>query len=836
MTVDVGDPTDRNRAALRSPLLERSTLLRTLFNSDWTIQPKVNPFLEVFGGAPEPERVTLPHDWLISQPRSADASGGAASGYYPDGKVEYVKEFQAPPEFRDGRVEIAFDGVYRDAVVTINGSFAGQQKSGYAPFRLRIDQLLQEGTNNVRVEASNHRDERWYTGVGIYRDVHLLAGGPVHIAPDGVVVRTVEADADLAVVDVSTDLESVAHDLKSLIVATDLIDADGRVIASDRARTSVRPGAGKRVRQRFTVAQPALWSSTSPHLHRVRIRLEVGQELLEETTTPFGIRTLSWDSTRGLRLNGESLVLRGGAIHHDNGLIGSATITRAEERRVQKLLAAGYNAIRSAHNPISEALLDVCDRLGMLVMDEAFDVWSSSKADHGYGRDFPTWWRADLAAMIRRDRNHPSVIMYSIGNEIEELGNPWDVSLGAEMVDLIKELDDTRPVTNAVNPILSLMPQFASAVSEEVRGGINTIMNDMTEAATRFVSSDAATAGIDESLSQLDITGLNYAYGRYSVDLANHPQRLIVGTESNPGSLDELWPLVESDVRIVGDFSWTAWEYLGEAGLGRIKFDEEQSTQLLGDYPWRIADTGDFTITGRRRTVSEWRETVWGLRDQPAIAVERPWRRDAVAVPGQWSWSDTTQSWSWTGWEDRPITVDVYSNSDEVELLLDGVLLDRQPVGAERPFIARFETRFHPGTLTAVAYRDGSETGRCSLVSANADSVELRLSADYERVTTHPGELVHIDISLTDQAGVVHTLRDRSVTVTLTGNAHLQGLGSDDPASENSYADDTCETFEGRAMAVIRPTGPGPVTVHVAAGDISGSVHLEIEPDPTAHG
>lgn len=809
--------------------IERRPVLRTLFNSNWSIQPKVNPFLEVFGGAPEPEHVTLPHDWLIGQPRSADASGGAASGYYPDGKVEYEKRFEAPEAFRQGRVELSFDGVYRDSVITVNGAFAGQQKSGYAPFRVRIDHLLRSGFNTVRVEASNHRDERWYTGVGIYRDVHLLTGGPAHVAPEGVTVRTVEADARRAVVEVLTELESVAHDLRRLTVTSEMVDPTGRVVACDSALTSVRPGGSTVLRQRFSVERPLLWSPGTPALYRLRTRVEDDGVVVEESEESFGIRVLSWDASRGLSINGQTVVLRGGAIHHDNGVIGSATIARAEERRVQLLLAAGYNAIRSAHNPISAAMLEACDRLGMLVMDEAFDVWLSSKADYGYGRDFPTWWRRDLEAMVRRDRNHPSVIMYSIGNEIEELGNPWDVGTGAEMVDLIKGLDDSRPVTNAVNPIISLMPEFASSVSDELRGGINTIMNDMTEAASRFSVSDRATAGIDEALSQVDIAGLNYSYNRYAVDLANHPQRLIVGTESNPGSLDAIWPQVEGDIRVIGDFSWAAWEYLGEAGLGRIKFDEEDTTQLLAPYPWRIAETGDFTITGRRRTVSYWREAVWGLRTEPVIAVQRPWRRDATAVPSQWSWTDTTQSWSWPGWEGRPLTIDVYTSADEVELLLDDVTIDRRPVGEDRPCIARFEAHYTPGTLTAVAYRNGAEVSRTSLTSADPADVGLRLSSDYERVTAHPGELFYIDIELTDRAGNVHTLQDRDVTVRVDGAARLQGLGTDAPASEDNYADARCRTFEGRALAVVRPEGPGRVTVEVSTETLTATLHLDVE-------
>uniref|UniRef100_UPI003F49DF71 glycoside hydrolase family 2 TIM barrel-domain containing protein n=1 Tax=Streptomyces ardesiacus TaxID=285564 RepID=UPI003F49DF71 len=791
-------------------------MLRHSFNAGWSVREKVNPFLEVMGMSPQAECVTLPHDWLIGRPRSADHASGAPMAYYPDGVVEYTKTFTAPPEYKTGRVELAFDGVYREAMVYVNGSFAGQRKSGYAPFSVRIDPFLREGDNTVRVEASHHRDERWYTGLGIYRAVDLLLGGPVHVAPNGVRVRTVNAGADLGVIEVTSEINSVAHGFEQVRLTTEVLDPSGSVVACDTAKAGVRPGESTRTRQRFVLASPQRWSVETPALYRCRTRLSSGTGTLEECETIFGVRELTWDAARGLQINGETVKLRGGAIHHDSGLLGAATIARAEERRVELLKNAGYNAIRSAHNPISDALLQACDRLGMLVMDEAFDVWTSTKADYGYASDFPTWWRDDLAAMVERDYNHPSVILYSIGNEIQETGDRWDAGLGAKMVDLIKEIDDTRPVTNAVNPIMSLMPQFAAAMNRDAGdGGINTAMNDMASAIQDFIVTEPATEGIDEALSQLDVAGLNYAHGRYTVDLSNHPQRLLIGTESNGPRLDEIWALVESDPRIIGDFSWTAWEYLGEAGLGRTKFGESATSSLFGAYPWRLSATGDLTVTGRRRTVSFWRETVWGLRTDPVLAVYRPHRYNTPAIPSQWSWSDTTDSWSWPGHEGAPIGVEVYTTGDEVELLLDGQPLGRVDVKGERRCVARFETVYRPGRLTAVAYRDTAEIGRTDLRSAAEDEMLLTAAADRSTLTAGDRDLAFIEIALGDRIGVVHVTQSRAITVTVDGPGVLQGLGSDDPASENNYTDATCDLYEGRAMAIVRPTGPGEITVRV---------------------
>jgi beta-galactosidase len=810
-------------------------VLRSCFNHDWSVREKVNPFLEAMGMAPPFEPVTLPHDWLIGQTRSADAKPGAPTGYYPDGVIEYEKTFTAPPEYRTGPVELAFGGIYRDAMVYVNGTFAGQRKSGYAPFRVRIDQLLHQGENTVHVEARNHRDERWYSGLGIYRDVQLLVGGPVHVTPNGVRVRTVSADQALGVIEVTSEVASVAHGFEQIRLTTEILGPSGVVLASDTVKAGIRPSDSRRIRQRFALDSPRLWSPGSPALHRCRTRIVSGTDVLEEIEITFGVRELTWDPAQGLRINGEAVKLRGGAVHHDNGLLGAAPTARAAPRRVELLKRAGYNAIRSAHNPISEAFLEACDRLGMLVMDEAFDTWTSTKADFGYANDFPTWWRADLAAMIERDYNHPSVVLYSIGNEIKEVGDRQDAGLGADMIDLVKQIDDTRPVTHAVNPFMSLMPQFAAALNRDAEsaGGINTAMNDLGSAIQSFIATEEATEGIDEALSQCDVAGLNYSYGRYGIELANHPNRLLVGTESNGPRLDEIWPLVESDPRIIGDFSWTAWEYIGEAGLGRTTFGEAGQSPLFAEFPWRLSETSDITVTGRRKSVSFWRETIWGLRQEPFLAVHRPHRYALTATPSQWSWSDTTDSWTWPGFEGAPIGVEVYTTGDEVELLLDGISLGRTRVKGDRACLARFETVYRPGQLTAVAYRHSTEIGRTVLRSAAQDEVALTATADRSAIAADDRDLAFIDIALTDLAGIVHITQNRTITVTIEGPGKLQGLGSDDPASENNYTSATCDTYEGRALAIVRPTGAGQITVQITSDQgETAEVALHAKPHP----
>lgn len=791
---------------------------KTSFNSGWGVRHQTSPFLEILGQAEPPEPVTLPHDWLISQPRSAENKPGALTGYHGEDVIEYVKTFTAPPGFQEGRIEVEFDGVYRGAMVYVNDAFVAQRPYGYIPFSVRVDPYLHEGENQLRVECRNHLDSRWYSGLGIYRDTWLLTGAATHIARNGVRIRTVDASRAKAVIDVTTVVENDSERLNTVTVISDVIAPSGAVVATESSRLSVRPGESAPLRQRFAVSEPELWAPETPSLHTVRTRLvptTCTEEVHEER---FGIRRLTWDAQDGLLINGQQVKLRGGCIHHDNGVLGAAAIGRAEERRVQLLKDAGYNAIRSAHNPISTALLDACDRLGMLVLDEFTDGWMTPTLGFGYGIDLNEWWQRDLTALLERDYNHPSVIMYSIGNEVADTGNSWGATFGRDLVDWIKAIDDTRPVTNAINPMMTVLHDLKAELGKEDSAGVNAFMRDLGEQTHDLVVSDLATERLEEPMSQLDISGYNYAYSRYELDIERHPQRLLLGTEGLPGKLDEVWPYVTRHPQVIGEFSWTAWEYAGEAGLGADKPAEEA---FFGNYPWRLSGTADLGITGQRRTISYWRQTVWGLRSTPYIAVHLPpaGARDKLK-PSIYTWTDSLNSWSWPGHEGTTLTVDVYSDADEIELLLDGKRIGRAPAGPTHRYIATFELAYRPGELTAVAYRDGSESGRSSIRTAN-DVVALTLTADRSEITANDRDLAFIDIAFTDRHGTVHNPREEPVTITVTGNGILQGVGSDNPASEDDYAGNRCVTYRGRALAVVRPTGVGLIAIRAESGDFA---------------
>jgi beta-galactosidase len=794
-------------------------MLSTLFNDGWGVRPVTSPFLEILGQATPPAPVTLPHDWLHGIPRSADNHPGALNGFHGDGLIAYTKTITASSDMLEGRVELEFDGVYRDAMVYVNDSFVAQRPYGYVPFSVRIDRHLNAGDNEIRVECRNHADARWYSGLGIYRDVRLLTGGPVHVARNGVKVRTVSASDEDAVLEVSTTLENDATRVRTVRVITEIVDPSGAVVASEFASLAVRPQDTAVLRQRFSVDAPERWNLDSPQLYTCRTRL-VGENVEDAASTAFGIRTLEWDSRHGLRLNDVPVKLRGGCVHHDNGVIGAVAIGRAEERRIELLKAAGYNAIRSAHNPLSLAMIEACDRLGMLVMDEFTDGWISPTLGFGYGLAFNEWWRRDLSEVIERDINHPSVIMYSIGNEVMDTGFEWGATLGRDMVDLVRTLDPSRPVTNGVNPMMTSLHDLKVQMGAADDAGVNSFMRDLGSMMGELVTSDLATDRLEEAMSQLDIAGYNYAHARYGMDLERHPQRLIVGTESIPAKLDEAWTLVESDPRVLGDFAWTAWEYVGEAGLGA---DKPAAEGFFGAFPWRLSGTGDIGITGHRRTISYWREIVWGLRAEPYIAVHRPDVTVAEdVVLSIYTWSNSVSSWTWTGFEETPLVVDVYSDADEVELLLDGVTLGRVPAGRGNRFMATFSVPYVAGELSAVAYRAGSPAETTSIRTASSNRVLTALSNRAE-IREGVGDLAYVDIAIADHDGIVVPGDDVLVTVTVEGAGVLQGLGNDDPRSDDHYAGTTCHTFLGRALAVIRPTAQGDVhvTIESQTGDVA---------------
>jgi beta-galactosidase len=797
-------------------------MIRESFNTGWTAGPAQTGFSAAMGSASLPP-VTLPYDVVRDRRRSADVRRGGDTAYFPGGFFAYEKTFAVPEAYRDKTVALEFEGVYRDAVVFINGQFAAQRPSGYAEFLVDADPFLRHGQENtIRVECRVHEDSRWYTGGGIYRPVHLLVADLVHVAPNGVRVTTPDVDADRAVVAVATTLRNVSRETRSPRVTTRILDAAGTVVAESSTPVTVLPGGSEVARVRLPVRSPSLWSVDAPALYTVETAVTEGDRTLDEDRTVFGIRTLQVDSVSGLRVNGERVDLRGACIHHDTGLLGAATIARAEERRVEILKAAGFNAIRSSHNPISRSTLEACDRLGMLVMDELTDVWTKPKSPFDYAVVFPEWWERDMEAMVAKDFNHPSVVMYSIGNEIFEVGSSLGSQWGRRLAEKVRSLDDTRFVTNAINGMVAVADQLAALLAGESSGDesgasdINSLITSMGDTMAQLGASDLVTQATEESAAVLDVVGFNYADSRYVLDRDLFPHRVIVGTETFPGHIDELWRHVRENTHVIGDFTWTGWDYLGEVGVGRVDYPDESyvNSGFTGAYPWLTAWVGDIDITGVRRPQSYYRETVFGLRQVPYIAVHRPEHHGKATWRTPWAWTDTLSSWTWAVPDGSPVTVDVYSDAAEVELLLDGRSLGRSPVGQRKAFVARFEVTYAPGELVAVAYDGDTEVGRTSLRTATGPT-RLTAAADREVLRADDGDLAYVALTFVDPTDVLVTNEERVLSVTVTGPGVLAGLGSGRPRTEEPFNGSQCTSFDGRAMAIVRPTGPGAIEVRV---------------------
>lgn len=805
-------------------------MIRSSFNDGWTVGGYTGFFN--MNNAEAPQAVRLPHDAAIQQKRDASSPSGHKKGFFADGTYQYEKKFVVPLDYESKRVTFEFEGVYMNAMVYINGDFAGQHPYGYSNFYIKADRFLKYGEENeIKVVAKSSDDARWYSGTGIYRDTKIIVADLVHIALDGAKITTVDISEQSAVITAATVVENEGIRSQSTKVLTEIIDADGNVVASDIAPLTIFANESALIRQRLTVSQPKLWNVDTPYLYTCRSKIIDGEQLLDEESTSFGIRSLSLCTANGLRINGEAVKLRGACIHHDNGVIGAATIGRAEERRVERLKEAGFNAIRSAHYPISKAMLHACDRLGMLVMDEAFDMWTQHKSDYDYALHFPTWWEKEIEAMVDKDYNHPSVIMYSIGNEIPETGSAHGAAWGRKLAEKVRSLDSSRYVLNSINGFVAVMTKLQALMQNQMSGDVNSAMANISDMMKQVQKMDIVTEATAESFAAVDIAGYNYADIRYEMDKELFPNRIICGSETFPKDIASNWKLVKENSHVIGDFTWTGWDYLGEAGLGKVAYAEDSNSEagVLGTYPWHVAYCGDIDIIGNRRPVSYYREIVFGLTDRPYIAVQRPEHYGKKLIATPWSWSDSISSWSWEGFEGKPVRIEVYSSAEEVELLVNGQLVGKAPTGEAHAYKAEFETEYVPGEIVAIAYTQGKEIGRYSLKSADS-GVNLLVEAERAQLKNDDADLAFVNISLVDDHRILKPLADRELKVHVEGAGYLQGFGCANPASEGDYFDSVHSTFDGRALAVIRPTGAGVIQLTVEAeGCASQTVTIKVD-------
>lgn len=769
--------------------------------------------------------VTLPHDAMLSEPRTALAEGGLNVSWFEGRDYVYTKKWDVTPEQLARHNVLEFEGVYRKAEVFVNGKKAAFRPYGYTNFYVELDGLLHAGENTVEVIARNadQPNSRWYSGAGIYRPVKLWSSPKTYIPLNGVKIRTVSTSPAVIEVTVKTSVPGDAQ--------VEILD-EGRPVAS-------ASGSGN---FQLEIPNGKLWSAEHPNLYTARVTF--GEDVDEET---FGIRSLTWGND-GMKMNGERIILRGACIHHDNGLLGAACHPDALERRLRILKENGYNAIRSAHNPCSKAALEICDRMGMLVMDEYIDHWYIHKTKYDYVEFFDQFWKQDMTDMVDKDYNHPCVILYSTGNEVAETAQPRGIALAGEMTQLLHSLDSTRPVTCGINIFFNFLnsigfgqysdekaeKEAARAAKAKAAGKKakekstgSKFFNDMAGImGADFMKLGATLHGSDvttrKAFAAMDIAGYNYGEKRYKKDLKKYPDRLILGSETFCSDAYRFWELAKDNPRLIGDFVWSGFDYLGEVMVGSWEFAEYAKNFDAG-LGWMTAGSGRIDLTGKPLGEALYTRVAFEQAQGPFLAV-RPLCHDSKRhSPSAWKMTNAMPSWSWQGCEGKKAHVEVYARAAQVELLLNGKSVGKQSM--KNNCLFTFHVPYENGTLEAVAYdASGKEMGRCALKTAEAETV---LQAVPEETQVKPGHLCFIRLQYADAQGIVKPAERGLLDVTVEGGK-LVGLGSACPYYELDYRGSKADTYYGEALAIVEAGSEGTVTLNATDGKLTASTSISI--------
>ncbi|WP_233456002.1 glycoside hydrolase family 2 TIM barrel-domain containing protein [Blautia faecis] len=838
--------------------------------------------------------VTLPHDAMLSEPRTQESTGEGNVGWYIGGDYEYTKNFFVPEEYKDKKVLIEFEGIYHNGEVYINGKKAAYRPYGYTNFYVDTEGFFQYGKENeIKVIARNadQPNSRWYSGTGIYRPAYLHVAGEKYIPVNGVKIRTLSYDpAKIEVVvktsapgEVSLKIEFEGSKVLRVIGESTKIGNvnNDRIISSDNKNMqpngSVQTGENGQKSElvqveaeknnqaaeyqaifQLDVPNAKLWDTEHPNLYTCKAVF--GEDEVIET---FGIRELIWNPQVGMTINGERVILRGACFHHDNGVLGACTYPEAEERKMRILKENGYNAVRSAHYPCSKALLDACDRMGMLMMDEYVDVWYIHKTKYDYAGQLADWWKQDLKDMVDKDYNHPSVIMYSTGNEVAETAQKKGIALTGDMTNFLHSLDSTRPVTCGINIFFNFLSSIGLGVYSDdkaeksagnaeknaaqatgknekkvVKSGEKTV-NKATEngkkglgstkpekkkkpVGSEFYNTLACLVGdyfmkcgatlypcdlrTKDAYANMDIAGYNYGIFRYKHDLKKYPNRLILGSETFCKDAYSFWEIAKKNKRIIGDFVWAGWDYIGEVGDGAAEYSdykfEDPATRMTGG-------NGRIDLNGKPRAEAAYTRVAFERETGPFIAVDPVYQKEKLRLTG-WQLTKALESWAWDGCNGEPAKVEVYARAAQVELFINGKSVGKKKVKKCR---ANFNTTYQDGEITAVSYdENGKEINRYSLQTAGKDTV---LQVRPEEKTVKPEGLAFIQLQYTDSKGIWKPMEKHNIKVTVE-NGVLKGLGSPAPYVKGNYTDHTVATYYGEAMAVVQADGNGPVKVTVA--------------------
>ena len=774
--------------------------------------------------------IAIPHDAMLSEPRTELAASGINAGWYEGHDYLYTKTF-TPDNILAGQCAVLeFEGVYHNAEVWLNGEKLTFRPYGYTNFYVDLTGRLRANAENTLEVIARNADQpncRWYSGAGIYRPVSLWTAPQKHILVNGLRVRTISVDP--AVVEVT-------------ILTQGSGEVFVQVSGEHGAITSGQVQSDGKATLQITIPGGRPWSLEEPSLYRCRAMF--GDDCAE---TNFGIRTLEW-GRRGLLLNGKRTIIKGACIHHDNGVLGACCYEDAEWRKIRILKENGYNAIRSAHNPCSKFLLDACDHLGMLVMDEYIDHWYIHKNEHDYVEYFPDWWRQDLTDMVEKDYNHPSVVLYSTGNEVSETAQERGIQLTGELTEHLHQLDPTRPVTCGVNIFFNFLSSIGFGVYSDAKAKKEAEKAEKIKAAggrarkkavgSEFFNNLAGLLGdgfmkfgatlppcdwkTRDAFANMDITGYNYGINRYAHDLKKYPDRLILGSETFCSDAYRFYEQAKEEPRIIGDFVWAGMDYLGEVSIGSWEY-KDYAPQFGGGLGWVTAGSGRIDLTGRPLGEAFYSRVALEQENGPFIAVCPVNHTGDKHSPSAWKMSNAIPSWSWRGCAGKPADVEVYARAHSVELLVNGKSVGKKVM--KNDCIARFRCTYEDGAIEAVSFdHHGMELGRFALQTA-APETELR--AVPEEADVKPGGLAYIRLQYTDEDGTLKPLERGILTVEIKGG-RLLGLGSACPFNEIGYVTNRTDTYYGEALAVVQAEASGMIELSVTDGVHTGKVSLDI--------
>ena len=704
------------------------------------------------------QTVDLPHDWDIFEgPVSGEGATGTGGGWFEAGKGEYRKTFATP---NADIVKLHFEGVYQKAEVYVNGQKAGQHHYGYTPFTVDVTKYLNKDKKKinevvVKVDNSEQPNCRWYSGSGIYRHVWLETKPALHIAENGVFVTTPEVSAAKAKMQVEVTVQNESQADRNATV----------VVGGSQLMVAVKAGESKTVSTTLYVNNPRLWSPESPTLYEAKVELKENGTTIDNATAKYGIRSFSFDAEKGFVLNGKPLLINGACVHHDDGVLGAMAFDDAEIRKVRQMKEAGFNLIRTSHNPTTRAFLDACDSIGMLVIDEAFDGWRTQKNPYDYSTVIDSCYREDIHAMVLRDRNHPSIICWSIGNEVIERKDIRVIQTAKLLKQAILDCDTTRPVTEAL------------------------------------CAWDSDWEIYDPHFDVLDIGGYNYMIFKHASDHQRNPKRVMWQTESFPRDAFKNWAVVNDFPYVVGDIVWTGLDYLGESSIGRYYYEGERPGEhwFDGGFPeWHGAYCGDVDITGWRKPISHYREVLWHNDTPLYMAVKEPDGYHGKILETSWSVWPTWESWTWPGWDGKPVEVEVYTRQPEVKLYLDDQLIGTKQVSRDTEFKAVFSVPYKAGTLRAEA------GGESVILKTAGEPARLRLTPDRTTMTADGQSLTFITVEVVDKQGTPVPEAAISCEAIVKGAGTLLAFASADLKDTEPYTSPHVKTWKGRALLVVR--------------------------------